>query len=624
MEKKRTIEKCKYWENIAQKTRYLKDHLQAKHETEVKILQDQILNMRQEQKANKHEINKTIDELHFVLDNLNEKKTDTNLCIMELLNANVAFEKVSCVMSSVMKVCNVDCRNNIFPKKDYVSTISATRLFVSQAHAAIACSEQENQTLYTDETKKNGQPYGVFVTTNEDKKPFLLGLRQMSNKAAQTQLDVFKQILGDIELRYNQVTTTEVNNQLSIKILQNIKCTMSDRAATQVSFNQLLESYSSSMLQEHLENYHLLQEPDQMLLSKIVFNHFHKDPPEGTEHPEISLKGESSVLNAVRIASKALASGADEKNGVYLEFKTYLQRQQINKYEIKPFLGNRFNVVFHNAGAIYHLRNHIINFLEKVKGEGTPGELLPFPSVEVKKDDIWASLVSDHNDEQCAAFLIQMCSATSKALSQKVKDHLEDGQHTQYGIDPSKTFNSVLPHNKLPEFIFGHLDWLIKHRPNASRLANEAHIVYNVNTTGVWLNQQTEQHVQELINRSKLKIKDIKITEKQRLLDLKNELERISREKEEKARRILFKKCNEKKKLVEHILKLGLWDNARKVDQELTKVKFLKNKREILKTQIKFRHLVLEQPGEKTLFQVSQVNKKPVTISQLTKNLKTD
>ncbi|XP_076117011.1 uncharacterized protein LOC143084837 [Mytilus galloprovincialis] len=493
---------------------------------------------------------------------------------------------------------------------------------------------------------------------------------------------------------------------------------MSDRAATQVSFNQLLESYRSSMLQEHLENYNLLQEPDQMLLSKMynffcglhllvniaelmnsVFNNFHKDPPEGTEHPEISLKGESSILNAVRIASKALASGADEKNGVYLEFKTYLQRQQINKYEIKPFLGNRFNVVFHNAGAIYHLRSHIIHFFKNVKGEGTPGklnqllkavlsclqndtiivgcralglfnkfitsplwkilegdihilhmnqkyqhlvqfledistdvekiklfmtgELIPFPSVDVKKDDIWASLVSNHNDEQCAAFLIQMCSATSKALSQKVKDHLENGQHTQYSIDHSKTFNSVLPHNKLPEFIFGHLDWIIKHRPNASRLANEAHIVYNVNKTGAWLNQQTEQNVQELINKSKLKIKDIKITEKQRLLDLKKELERISREKEEKAKRILIKKCNEKKKLVEHILKLGLWDNARKVDQELTKIKFIKNKREVLKTQIKFRQLVLEQPGEKTLFQVSQVNKKQVTISQLTKNLKT-
>ncbi|CAC5358838.1 unnamed protein product [Mytilus coruscus] len=220
---------------------------------------------------------------------------------------------------------------------------------------------------------------------------------------------------------------------------------------------------------------------------------------------------------------------------------------------------------------------HLVKFLEDISTDVEKvkllmtGELIPFPSVDVKKDDIWASLVSDHNDEQCAAFLIQMCSATSKALSQRVKDHLEDGQHTKYGIDPSKTFNSVLPHNKLPEFIFGHLDWLIKHRPNASRLANEAHIVYNVNKTGAWLNQQTEQHVQELINRSKLKIKDMKITEKQRLLDLKNK----SRERRES------------------------------------------------KTQIKFRQLVLEQPGEKTLFQVSQVNKNPITISQLTKNLKT-
>ncbi|CAC5414749.1 unnamed protein product [Mytilus coruscus] len=81
MEKKRTIEKCRYWENIAQKTRYINDHLQAKHETEVKILQDQILNMRQEEKANKHELNKTKDGLHFVLDNLNAKKNQVDLTV---------------------------------------------------------------------------------------------------------------------------------------------------------------------------------------------------------------------------------------------------------------------------------------------------------------------------------------------------------------------------------------------------------------------------------------------------------------------------------------------------------------------------------------------------------------
>lgn len=43
---------------------------------------------------------------------------------------------------------------------------------------------------------------------------------------------------------------------------------MSDRTTTYVSFNQLLLSYRSSMLQEHLENYPLLQEPDQRFVAK--------------------------------------------------------------------------------------------------------------------------------------------------------------------------------------------------------------------------------------------------------------------------------------------------------------------------------------------------------------------
>ena len=112
------------------------------------------------------------------------------------------------------------------------------------------------------------------------------------------------------------------------------------------------------------------------------------------------------------------------------------------------------------------------------------GELIPFQNIDVKKDDIWATLVLDNNDEECASFLIQMCSATSKALQKKVKDHLDDGGHSGYEESLHGTFDSVMPHNKLPEWVFGHLDWLLKHRPNASRLANEAHVVYHVNKTG--------------------------------------------------------------------------------------------------------------------------------------------
>jgi hypothetical protein len=37
---------------------------------------------------------------------------------------------------------------------------------------------------------------------------------------------------------------------------------------------------------------------------------------------------------------------------------------------LKPFHGNRFNIVFHNGGIAYFLREHIQTFLEDVKSEG--------------------------------------------------------------------------------------------------------------------------------------------------------------------------------------------------------------------------------------------------------------
>lgn len=47
-------------------------------------------------------------------------------------------------------------------------------------------------------------------------------------------------------------------------------------------------------------------------------------------------------------------------------------------------------------------------------------------------------------------------------------------------------------------------------------------------------------------NNNKFKVKNDR---QKRLLDLKNSLERINREKVDKARRLLLKKCNEKRNL---------------------------------------------------------------------------
>ena len=70
------------------------------------------------------------------------------------------------------------------------------------------------------------------------------------------------------------------------------------------------------------------------------------------------------------------------------------------------------------------------------------GEFRSFEDLAIKKDQEWACLVQSDNDAECIAILSNISSAVCKALKDKVKDHLDDGRHTQYdetdrdGLDP--------------------------------------------------------------------------------------------------------------------------------------------------------------------------------------------
>ena len=97
---------------------------------------------------------------------------------------------------------------------------------------------------------------------------------------------------------------------------------------------------------------------------------------------------------------------------------------------------------------------------------------------------------------------------------------------------------SVLPHNKLPERFFGQLDWLLRHRPNSSKLANEAHIVYTLNKTGQWLHEHDEKQVMELIKWSKQQLKSVIDTENKRLRELDAQLTQIRIDKEKVYQRL--------------------------------------------------------------------------------------
>ena len=67
----------------------------------------------------------------------------------------------------------------------------------------------------------------------------------MATKAEQSVLGTMLEILSDIDY-----VSLKSNNKTSKPILLNISCTMSDRAATQIKFNELLQDFRKEVVTE--------------------------------------------------------------------------------------------------------------------------------------------------------------------------------------------------------------------------------------------------------------------------------------------------------------------------------------------------------------------------------------
>ena len=185
-------------------------------------------------------------------------------------------------------------------------------------------------------------------------------------------------------------------------IIANIKNTMSDRAAPQKSFNNLLATYRSDILPDVVSNWDSLPEDEQTILSHmhnfycgmhLVVNmaeHCSESlklmeqttiPSATTEHA-IHNKGESGTVRLIRTACKAFERRGDEKSGCPLQFATYLKRKGV-ACKLIHFRGNRFNIIFANGARIYYLYQHITDFL---KLWGTPNRLLKAVLEDITSD----------------------------------------------------------------------------------------------------------------------------------------------------------------------------------------------------------------------------------------------
>ena len=71
----------------------------------------------------------------------------------------------------------------------------------------------------------------------------------------------------------------------------------------------------------------------------------------------------------------------------------------------------------------------------------------------------------------------------SELLKRMVADHLQGGTFAEPCEVMYEQTRSVMKHNKLPEFVFGQLDQLLRYRPYATLLTNESYLMYSHNKT---------------------------------------------------------------------------------------------------------------------------------------------
>ncbi len=660
------------------------------------------------------------ENLHYFDTMLEEKRTvqlfnkDTNSftnstveCIMNLDNLNIANNKIPSAIKEVLKLVNkVPDR---LPSRRTVDSLVRAKGVVARTQLAEVLPEKVNTTLYTDETRKFGKVYNVYIATDTDKDCYMLGLREMSNKSARTCLDTFKEILEDI-------SAMKENSVAGDLIVTNIKNTMSDRAQTEVAFNNLLLEYRDEILPTICNQWEDLNEEEQTNMSKLnnffcglhllvsfaevcstALTKFETTFDDANVQESEESKSESSTIRCIRTASKCLSRGGDEKSGCYQEFLTYCKT--INeKVRFVRFHGNRFNLIFFLAQVTYYHQENVIKFFEEVHGttnklhssvltdikkplvmagckvlgllskvlsaplwrvlEETKhvldmnhyyeqvisflertcedssaflmGEDSPFPDELVERDEVFTRLSMDSSQEVEAItgpITHALCTALLQLLSRMVKDHLPGGRYQDVNPQEREKMTSVIPHNKLPEFVFGQLDFLVRYRPNASALVNESFLMYAMNKTEQWLDGLDPQRKEELLSSVRKKERSYSDKFRDRCQLIAEDRKRRMREKEDALRAKRIKLAQQREDLTSDIIYYGLWQSIHQMESALIEIDDDTECMEAIKKQLQFRKTVLEQVADKTLFQVGSKGGGPkykkFTLDELKRNLST-
>ena len=306
-------------------------------------------------------------------------------CCAELLSLNVGVANVEPVIRSVLKHVG-GFEVQALPAPTTLMRILTEMKVLACQQLSEELSKSKDVTLHSDGTSKWGQHYYSFQVSTSDS-TYTLGLAEMLTGSTAKVMDTFKQILADMDLVGGENTGNV--------ILAKIKNTMSDRHIVEKNFNSLLEEYRSTILPSVIQSWNILSQDQQQTMSTLnnffcgmhvlvgmadtasatlcqwETTHFEGAP---VQTCVLKRKSESGIVRLIRTACKVLSKHGSEQSGVYLPFTSFLSSNGIKWNPLASFRGNRFNILFYDAGAVFYISDLVIKFFKEVWQ--TPNQLL--------------------------------------------------------------------------------------------------------------------------------------------------------------------------------------------------------------------------------------------------------
>ena len=470
---------------------------------------------------------------------------------------------------------------------------------------------------------------------------------------------------------------------------------MSDRASSQKSFNSLLSEYRTNVLPLIIDNWDSLDDNEQSSMSQMFHffcgMHLLVNMAEHVtetlrlfENANGTTENESGAVRLVRTACKAFQRRACQKSGCPLQFSSYLKQHGIDNNPLINFRGNRYNVLFANGGRVYHLSEHIVNFLKKVWG--TPNRLLQAVLNDAEKDlnkagckalglidkhitgPLWRIMESNIHvldipkhykvlhtflkTEDITGFMTgenipfpavkikkddlwailttpssfdslveQILHSCFKSIELLVERVLVD-LHPAEGADRSQTL-SVKKTNTVSERDFAMLDRLIREKPHSTILALEAHILFSNNKTSTWFVSQTPEVQEELMETARKMGRKHKKKFQERLDSIHLKRSELLKDREQAKHASEKRLLLQREKITSDMIQYGLWQSVEDIEKHLKILKSETQKRDALKIQLRFRKTVLQQvyPENKDVYKFSKKEEGQFNSAKLKTNL---